>query len=115
MLNAHALHAAARGVANRIGPVEESLDDSLAKAANLLASLPEARVAARLPVSFGHDAMMRVLASVNSIAQARGEMIAAHAAFAEIRSDLRLPETGFGSLTGCPTEDRLRLVASDAA
>lgn len=38
MLNAHALHAAARGVATRIGPVEEALDDSLAKAANLLAS-----------------------------------------------------------------------------
>ncbi|BBF70948.1 hypothetical protein SBA_ch1_31480 [Sphingomonas bisphenolicum] len=51
MLNAHALHAAAHEVADRIGPIEAAIDDSLAKTAGLLAFMPEARVAARLPVN----------------------------------------------------------------
>lgn len=115
MLNAHALHAAAHGVADRIAPIEAAIDDSFAKTARLLAFLPEARTAARLPVSTGHDAMMRVLASLNSIAQARGEILAAHAAFAATRDDLRITEKGFGSLTGCPTHAELHVVTNHAA
>lgn len=102
MLNAHALHSAARQVAGQIGPIEEALDQSFARTANLLGFLPEARANANLPLVTGHDAMMRLLASLNAIALARGEMIAAHAAFAETGRDLRLPETGFGSLVPCP-------------
>lgn len=115
MLNAHALHAAAHGVADRIGPIEAAIDDSFAKTAGLLAFLPEARTAARLPVAAGHEAMMRVLASLNSIAQARGEMLAAHAAFAETRDELRISEKGFGSLVGCPSHAELRVVTNQAA
>ncbi|MBA4091031.1 MAG: hypothetical protein C0494_10615 [Sphingobium sp.] len=115
MLNAHALHAAAHEVADRIGPIEAAIDDSLAKTAGLLAFMPEARVAARLPLATGHEAMMRVLASLNSIAQARGEMVAAHAAFAEARDDLRIPEKGFGSLVGCPSHAELHVVTTQAA
>lgn len=115
MLNAHALHTAAHGVADRIGPIEAAIDDSLAKTAGLIAYLPEARTAARLPAATGHQAIMHVLASLNAIAQARGEMIEAHAAFADIREDLRIPETGFGSLGGCPSHAELHLVADKAA
>lgn len=115
MLNAHALHTAAHGVADQIGPIEQAIDESFAKTAGLLAYLPQARTAARLPLSTGHEAMMRVLASLNSIAQARGEMVAAHAAFAETGKHLRLPETGFGSLVGCPDGAQLQVVPSKAA
>jgi hypothetical protein len=115
MLKAHALRAAAHGVADRIAPIEAAIDDSLAKTASLLAFLPEARTAASLPASTGHEAMMRVLASLNSIAQARGEMLAAHAAFAETRDELRITEKGFGSLVGCPSHAELHVVATRAA
>lgn len=115
MLNAHALHTAAHGVATRIAPIEAAIDESFAKAADLLAYFTGARSEARLPLATGHEALMRVLASLNSIAQARGEMVAAHAAFAQTRRDLRLPETGFGSLVGCPDHAQLKVVPVKAA
>ena len=115
MLNAHALHTAARRVAGDIGPIENALDESFAKAASLLAFLPEARSAANLPLTTGHKARMRLLASLNAIALAQEEMIAAHHEFASTRSDLRLPESAFGGLVPCPTEAGLRVVPSVAA
>ena len=115
MLNAHALHAAARRVSGKLGTAEQAIDESLEKTASLLASLPAARAAANLPVSTGHKAIMRVLASLNAIAQARDEMLAAHVEFAETGADLRLPEVGLGGLVPCPTEDSLRLVPSAVA
>ena len=115
MLKPHALHAAARHVAGHIGPIETALDDSFAKTASLLAYLPEARSTANLPLSTGHKARMRLLASLNAIAHAQEEMIAAHVEFAETRTVLRLPETGFGGLVPCPSEDRLRVVTNIAA
>ena len=105
MLNAHALHTAARHVAGHIGPIEIALDDTFAKTASLLAYLPEARSIAKL----------RLLASLNAIAQAQQEMLAAHQEFAETRADLRLPETGFGGLVPCPQEGHLHTVTSIAA
>jgi hypothetical protein len=115
MLNAHALHTAARHVAGHIGPIEMALDDTFAKTASLLAYLPEARSIANLPLSTGHGAQLRLLASLNAIAQAQQEMLAAHQEFAETRADLRLPETGFGGLVPCPQEGHLRTVTSIAA
>lgn len=115
MLNAHALYDAARQVNGHIAPIEEALDDTFSKTAGFLAYLPQARTAANLPMATGHKAMMRVLASLNAIAQARDEMIAAHEAFATTRSDLRLPETGMGSLVPCPATGQLRAVGSVAA
>jgi hypothetical protein len=111
MLNAHALYQAARQVNGQIGPIEAALDESFAKTAGLLAYLPEARTAANLPMVTGHQAMKRLLASLNAIALARDEMIAAHEEFAQTRTDLRLPETGMGSFVPCPESGSLRSVA----
>lgn len=115
MLNAHALHAAGRRVAGQIGSIEKAIDDSFAQTASLLAYLPEAREAANLPTATGHKALMRVLASLNAIALAREEIVAAHGAFAETRKELRLPETGLGGLVPCPSESSLRLVQTAAS
>jgi hypothetical protein len=115
MLKAHALHSAARNVAGHIGPIENAIDESFARTASLLAYLPEARSAANLPLNTGHKALMRVLASLNAIAQAREEMIAAHLEFVDARTDLRIPETGTGGLVGCPSEDRSGWLPSLAA
>jgi len=111
MLNAHALHAAGGRVTHHLGSIEQSIDESFARTASFLAYLPEARAAANLPMSIGHKALMRVLASLNAIAQAREEMVAAHVEFAETRSDLRLPETDLGGLVPCPTSGSIRAVA----
>jgi hypothetical protein len=115
MLNPHALRTAARGVAERIAPLEASLDDGFSQTASLLAYLPGARVAANLPMAMGQVALMRVLASLNAIAQAREEIVAAHAEFVRTGTELRLPETGFGSLGGCPPSNRLAVVTGHTA
>lgn len=115
MLRAHALQAAARQVAGQIGPIETALDESFSKTATLLASLPEARSAANLPRSTGQKALKRVLASLNAIALAQDEMLAAHKEFSETRSELRLPETAFGGLVPCPTSATLEVVPRAAA
>lgn len=115
MLKAHALHTAARNVSSRIGPIEQAIDESFARAASLLAYLPEARSTANLPFGIGHNAQTRVLASLNAIAKAREEMIAAHQEFVETRTDLRLPETDTGGLVGCPSAGRIGWQASIAA
>lgn len=115
MPKAHALHSAAHCVAEKIGPLEAAIDQSLTQAASLLAYLPEARMAAGLPISTGHDAIVNLLASLNSIARARTKMIDAHAALAQTGAELRIPATGFGSLAGCPTATHLQLVDSEAA
>jgi hypothetical protein len=115
MPNAHALHTAAREVAERIIPLETAIDESFSQAASLLAYLPKARAASKLPISVGNDAITRVLASLNAIAAARTEMVAAHAAFVVTGEDLRLPVRGFGSLGGCPAATNLQVVKSQAA
>jgi hypothetical protein len=115
MLKPHALRAAAVQVAGHLGPIETAIDDSFSRTAGLLAYIPEARAAANLPLSVGHKAMMKVLASLNAIAQAQAEIIAAHREFVETRDDLRIAETGFGSLVPCPSDASLRMVASAAA
>ena len=115
MLKPHALQAAARTVAEKIMPLESSLDESFAQTADLLAYLPKARLSAGLPMETGHAAIVQLVASLQSITDARGAIIAAHAALANTRNDLRLPETGFGSLAGCPSSASLRVVRENAA
>lgn len=115
MLKPHALHAAARTVAEKIMPLENSLDESFSQTAGLLAYLPQARLSAGLPMETGHAAIVQLVASLQSITEARGAMIAAHAALAGTRSDLKLPETGFGSLAGCPSSATLQVVREHAA
>lgn len=115
MLKTHALLAAARTVAEKITPLETVLDESLSQTAGLLAYLPQARVTAGLPMNTGHEAMVHLVESLQSIAHARGAMIAAHAALADTGKHLRIAETGFGSLGGCPTEATLHLVREQAA
>ncbi|TCM26161.1 MULTISPECIES: hypothetical protein [unclassified Novosphingobium] len=115
MLKSHALQAAARTVAEKIVPLESSLDESFSQTAGLLAYLPQARLSAGLPMETGHAAIVQLVASLQSITDARGAMIAAHAALAGTRNDLRLPETGFGSLAGCPSSATLQVVREHAA
>jgi hypothetical protein len=115
MVKPHALVRAARDIAAHLIPAEKLIDDSFSHTARFLASLPDTGRAAGLPGSIGHEAMMKVLASLNAMAHARGEMIAAHAEFTATRHELRLPETGFGSLEGCPASANLSIVGREAA
>lgn len=115
MLKPHALQAAARAVAEKITPLETSLDESFSQTASLLAYLPQARLTAGLPMETGHAAIVQLVASLQSITEARSAMIAAHASLAGTRGELRLPETGFGSLAGCPSSATLQVVQPQAA
>ncbi len=115
MLKPHALQSVARTVAEKIIPLENSLDESFSQTADLLAYLPQARVSAGLPMETGHAAIVQLVASLQSMTDARGAIIAAHAALARTKGELRLPETGFGSLAGCPSSAALQVVREHAA
>lgn len=75
MLKPHALQAAARTVAEKIVPLESSLDESFSQTAGLLAYLPQARLSAGLPMETGHAAIVQLVASLQSITEARGAMM----------------------------------------
>ena len=115
MLKAHALRKGAHDIAALIGPIETSLDETLALQASLLARVPAVRTEAGLPRAAAHDAILRLVASINAVTQAQTEFLAAQKEFASVGDDLRIKEMGFGSLPGCPESATLRVVETQAA
>lgn len=73
----------AQDVANKLGDVERQIDQTLAAAGLLIASLPTARERARLSAVVGQDALDLVVQATATLAQARGKLVAAHNALAE--------------------------------
>lgn len=103
MLKGHRLYSAARELNERIAPAEEAIDRAISLQAELIMMAPEARLSAGLPMSTGHQALVRLAAAMSATILARGEFLAAHEEFAAVRDELRIPITGTGSSEGCPS------------
>ena len=78
---------------------ETEIDNALASSASLLATMVQARIETNAPIATGHIAIMRLVRSLNSMSDARGDMVRVHAELLKVGQ-----ERGAFSLdpNGCP-------------
>lgn len=92
----------ARNVTKSINLTERKIDKALADSADLVKSIVEGRVKAKLPASAGNAALMKIGKSMQMLTEVRGLIVEAHVHLAEDQRDLGIPITGSGDLWECP-------------
>ncbi len=108
--------AAARDVAEKLHAAEAAIDEAFARVAQLNMALPEARRTANLSAVIGQDVFSRTAGSMQHLASARQEMVAAHHGLFEAQTDLGLARMNFGGGEDKPkTANNGLQVVSDAA
>ena len=106
--------ASARSIAKALRPSEDTIDSSIVRAANLVASIAEARLQSGVAAEVGHEAFMHAAAGLQALSDARDHVVACHRQLANVRDAQNIDP----SEAGCTlkiTERRLGLVASRAA
>lgn len=88
--------AAARDVAEKLHAAEAAIDEAFAHVAQLNMALPEARRAANLSAIVGQEVFSRAATSMQHLAAARHEMVAAHNGLFETQGDIGLARMNFG-------------------
>lgn len=94
--------AAAQKVADRLFALEDAIDTALTRAAELNASMPEARGEARLPAMVGQDAFDRAAETFSALVQARRSVVATHRSLDEARTQIGLREVSTGDMVPKP-------------
>lgn len=90
--------AIARTVAQRLFAAEEALDLAAARIAELSASLPLARLDARLAATIGQDAVQSSASAMILVAETREKIVATHLHLKKASDDIGLRETSYGDL-----------------
>lgn len=107
--------AIARQVAERLFAAEAALDVAAARLAELTASLPLARLEARLSAAIGQDAFRHSASAMMLIAKTRKKIIVMHAFLKQASDEIGLSEVSYGDLLKAPSahlapsKPRLRL------
>jgi hypothetical protein len=94
--------AVAQKVADRLFALEDAIDVALTRAAELNASMPEARGEARLPAMIGQDALDRAAETFTSLVQARRRVVETHLSLDQARLQMGLKEVAGGDLVPKP-------------
>jgi hypothetical protein len=94
--------AVAQKVADRLFALENAIDVALTRAAELNASMPEARGEARLPAMIGQDAFNKAAKAFTSLVQARRRVVETHASLDLARVQIGLSEVASGDLAPKP-------------
>ncbi len=96
---------AAEKIAAELFAAEAAIDAAIAATARLAAVMPVARQEAGMAPHFGHDAVMRSVATMTKLAEARAAIIATHDALAETQKQAGLREVNFLGGDKPPAED----------
>ena len=88
-------HEAADAVAQLLWRLEAQLDEALATGGELLASLPAARAAFKLPAIAGQAAVEKFSQTLLAISEARGHVVAGHRAVERVGKQIGY-ETSYG-------------------
>jgi len=88
--------AVAQKVADRLFALENAIDLALTRAAELNASMPEARGECRLPAMIGQDAFDRAAETFTSLVLARRRVVETHQSLDEARMQIGLREVDAG-------------------
>jgi hypothetical protein len=108
---------AAHEVAEKLFEFEAAIDQALVCAGKLAASMPEARMNAKLSAVVGQDAIGMVGDALASLYAARAQTVAAHNSLAEVHQQIGLKVYASGMLWKFAekADHRLTLVTSRAA
>lgn len=87
---------AAQKVADRLFAVENAIDDAVRCAAQLNATMPEARTDAKLSAVIGQDALDQAAEAFALLVQARRAMVETHHKLEETRIRIGLREVNVG-------------------
>jgi hypothetical protein len=87
---------AAQKVADRLFAVENAIDTAVRCAAELNASMPEARAGARLSAVIGQEALDQAAEAFALLVQARRAMVETHHKLEETRIQIGLREVSMG-------------------
>lgn len=93
---------------------ETELDNALASSASLLATMAKARLETDAPLATGHTAIMRLVRSLNSITDARGDLVRVHSELLKVgqeRGDYSLDPNGCPNGKATTLGKDLKLVA----
>lgn len=90
--------AVAQKVADRLFALEHAIDVALTRAAELNASMPEARGEARLPAMVAQDAFDKAAEAFTSLVQARRRVVETHQSLDEARMQIGLREVSGGDI-----------------
>jgi len=106
--------AAARAIAKALRPSEDTIDTSIVRAANLIATIAGARLESGVAAEVGHEAFMHASASLHALSDARDHVIACHRELAGTR-DMQGIDPGEAGCTLKVAGRRLDLVHARAA
>jgi hypothetical protein len=95
--------AVAQSVADRLFALEDAIDVAITRAAELNASMPQARGAARLPAMIGQEALGKAAETFTALVQARRHVVETHASLDEARVQIGLREVSVGDLVPKPS------------
>ena len=101
----------AQKVADHLFALEEAIDVALTRAAELNASMPEARGNARLPAMVGQDALDRSAKAFSVLVKARRCVVETHKSLDEARVQIGLQEVNVGDLIPKPSPGAVLLPA----
>ena len=88
---------AATRIVRELHNSETEIDQALASSASLLATMIQARVDTDAPMATGHTAIMRLVRSLSSLTEARGDLVRVHADLLKVgqeRADFSLDPNG---------------------
>ncbi|MBX3561462.1 MAG: hypothetical protein KF780_06570 [Sphingomonas sp.] len=94
--------AVAQKVADRLFALENAIDAALTRAAELNASMPEARGEARLPAMIGQDALDKAAETFVMLVRARRHIVETHQSLDAARAQIGLREVNGGDLIPKP-------------
>ncbi len=94
---------AANKIAEQLFAAEAAIDAAVAAVAQLTAVMPMARQEANLAACIGQDALMGAMQTCQQLVEARGRIIATHAALREAQTKVGLDAVNFNGR--CPREE----------
>lgn len=100
---------AANKIAEQLFAAEAAIDAAVAAVAQLTAVMPMARQEANLAAAIGQDALMGAMQTCQQLIEARGRIIATHAALRAAQTKVGLGSVNFNGT--CPEEGNLEEAA----
>ena len=100
--------AVAQKVADRLYALENAIDVALTRAAELNATMPEARGEARLPAMIGQEALNKAAKAFTSLVQARRRVVETHQSLDQARIQIGLRRSISATWSRSPAAGRDR-------
>ena len=90
--------AAAQQVADQLFAAEAAIDAAITATATLAALMPSVRAQAGAGACIGQDALLKAVATIGKLSDARTEIVATHAALRVAQRQVGLDAVAFGGL-----------------